>query len=66
MDATLGNLVISRRPGQRVLIAGDIEVAVVKVHGEKVTIAIRAPKGVPIIRDELANQLPAATAESAA
>ncbi|MFZ5832948.1 MAG: carbon storage regulator, partial [Planctomycetota bacterium] len=36
-------LVLSRKPGERILISGDIEVTVVSVRGDSVRIGVVAP-----------------------
>ena len=46
-------LVLSRRRGQRVLIAGDVEVAVLEIHGQQVRLGFTAPRDVAIVRTEL-------------
>ncbi len=47
-------LVLSRRPGQKVFIAGDkISVEVLKVVGKHVTLGFTAPDGISIMREEL-------------
>jgi carbon storage regulator len=64
MDATeLGNLVFSRRAGQRFVVDGNVEITIVRVNGHKVRLAVKAPKGVRILRSELLDEVPEATAE---
>lgn len=64
MDATeLGNLVFSRRAGQRFVVDGNVEITIVRVNGEKVRLAVKAPKDVRILRSELLDEVPEATAE---
>jgi len=64
MDANVvGNLVFSRRPGQRFVVDGNIEITVVRVNGNKVRLGVRAPLGVQIVRSELLDEVPEATAE---
>jgi len=46
-------LTLSRRPGERLLIGGDIEIFVVSIVGGAVKLAIRAPRHVRVLRDEL-------------
>src|SRR5262249_60725486 len=57
-------LVLSRKPGEKVVIDGGITVTVVEVQGNKVRIGIDAPGDVRIVRGELAcwqdHQAPAA------
>ncbi len=46
-------LVLSRKTGERIHIGDDIFIEVRKVAGNRVTIAIEAPKKVRILRGEL-------------
>ena len=46
-------LVLSRKPGERIRIGEDIFVEVRRVEGNRVTIAIDAPRDVHILRGEL-------------
>lgn len=46
-------LVLGRRPGEYVVIDGNIIVKVVKSDDGNLRLAIEAPKSVPIIRGEL-------------
>jgi carbon storage regulator len=46
-------LVLSRKPGEKVVISGDITVTVVSVIANKVRIGIDAPDQVRILRAEL-------------
>lgn len=46
-------LVITRRPGEAFKIGPDISIAVVEVRGEKVRLAVTAPKQVPVHRDDI-------------
>jgi len=48
-------LVLTRKSDQSVMIGDEIEVTVGDVAGDKVRIAIRAPRAVPIFRKEIAN-----------
>ena len=47
-------LVLSRKPGENVVIGGGITVTVVAVNGNRVRLGIVAPDNVPILREELA------------
>lgn len=55
-------LVLSRRVGERILIGDDISVTVVRVTGGGVRIGIDAPPEMPVIREELKEQLEEAEA----
>lgn len=46
-------LVISRKPGERLVIGGNITVVISRVAGNRVTIGIEAPDEVTIRRGEL-------------
>ena len=46
-------LVLTRKPGQRILIDGGISIAVLAVDGERVRLGIEAPAGVAVLRAEL-------------
>lgn len=46
-------LVLSRKPGERILIGEDIAVTVVRIGPNTVRIGIDAPRDMNIVRDEL-------------
>jgi carbon storage regulator len=46
-------LVLTRKPGQSIIIGDGIEIEVVSVAGEKVRIGITAPRDVDIFRHEV-------------
>jgi carbon storage regulator len=46
-------LVLTRKPGQSILIGDEVEVQVLSVAGEKVRLGITAPSEVAIFRDEV-------------
>jgi carbon storage regulator len=46
-------LILTRRPGERVVIGEDIFVSVMSVSGHSVRLGIEAPSGVPIYREEI-------------
>ena len=50
-------LVVSRKVGERILIGEEITVTVVKVSGGGVRIGVEAPMELPIMREELAEQI---------
>lgn len=60
-------LVLSRKPGERILIGTDIVVTVVRIGPNTVRLGIDAPAHMNIVREELlpAGQLPPATKASA-
>ena len=52
-------LVVSRRPGQSLLVGTDIEVFVVEVKNNQVRIGINAPRRIRVLRRELMTQVEA-------
>jgi carbon storage regulator len=46
-------LVLTRRVGEEIVIAGHIRVSVVTVHGHRVRLGITAPPSVNVVRMEL-------------
>ena len=46
-------LIITRRPGERVMLGDDVVIEVIEVSGASVRIGIDAPKSVPVYREEL-------------
>ena len=50
-------LVLSRRPGQSIMIGKDIEVVVLGSDGVQVRVGIRAPREVTVLRRELLKQV---------
>ena len=46
-------LVLSRRVGEEIVIAGDIHVTVVAIKGNQVRLGVTAPASVPVARLEL-------------
>ena len=52
-------LVLTRKPGQSIIIGDGIEVQVLSVAGEKVRLGITAPRDVDIFRDEVYERIEA-------
>ena len=50
-------LVLSRKVGERILIGDQIAITVVRVSGGGVRLGIEAPPELPIVREELKDQL---------
>ena len=46
-------LVVSRKPGQSIVVGNDITVVITGVRNGKVYVGIDAPKSVPIFRQEV-------------
>lgn len=47
-------LILTRKQGEAFLLGKDIEISILEVSGDKVKIAINAPKDIKILRKELA------------
>lgn len=50
-------LVLSRKVGERILIGEDITVTIVRIAGGGVRVGIEAPPELPVVRQELQDQL---------
>ncbi len=50
-------LILSRKPGERVLVGEDVEVVVLEVEGGRVKLGFEAPRYVPICRAEIHQEL---------
>jgi carbon storage regulator len=59
-------LVLSRRLGEQLVIAGDIVVTVIEVRGDSVRLGIDAPRSVRVHRAEVLDAVRSANAEAAA
>ena len=46
-------LIITRRPGEKIMIGDDVVVEVIEVSGNSVRIGIAAPRSVPVYREEI-------------
>lgn len=46
-------LVLSRKPGERIVIGPNVVLTVLSVHGDRVKLGFEAPVEVPIYREEV-------------
>ena len=46
-------LIITRRPGEKIMLGDDVVVEVVEVSGSSVRLGIQAPRSVPVYREEI-------------
>jgi carbon storage regulator len=46
-------LILTRRPGETIHLGDDITLTVIEVRGNQVRIGIKAPKNVPVHREEI-------------
>jgi carbon storage regulator len=58
-------LVLSRRPGESVVIGDDVTVTVLEVRGDVIRIGIAAPRSVAVHRAELLEQLKSVNRDAA-
>ena len=57
-------LVLTRRPGQSILVGENIELVVVRIEGDRVVLGIDAPREVRVVRAELLRDLEAEVHEA--
>jgi carbon storage regulator len=50
-------LVLTRKTGQKLIIANDIEIVILETKGESVKIGINAPKHISIYREEIYEEI---------
>jgi len=50
-------LILSRKPGESIVIDGRIKVTIVRVEGEAVKVGIEAPAQVPVHRQEVYDEI---------
>lgn len=58
-------LVLTRRPGESIMIGDDIVITVLDVRGEVVRVGIKAPRTVQVHREEVYLELQKANQEAA-
>lgn len=52
-------LVLSRKPNEKIIIDGQIEIMIVEVRGDKVRLGINAPREIEIQRSEVLERIAA-------
>lgn len=50
-------LVLSRKPGEAIVINDNIEILVVEIRGDQTRLGIECPKTIPVHRKELLEQI---------
>lgn len=58
-------LVLSRKPGERLLIGDDVVVTIVRIGPNNVRLGIEAPREMSIVREELVDKTQPKTIKSA-
>ncbi len=46
-------LIITRRPGERIMLGDDVSIEIMEIVGSSVRVGVHAPKSVPIYREEI-------------
>jgi carbon storage regulator len=46
-------LIITRRPGEKIIVGDDVVIEVIEVSGSSVRVGIQAPKSIPVYREEI-------------
>jgi carbon storage regulator len=59
-------LVLTRRPGQSILVGDNVELVVVRIEGDRVVLGIDAPREVRVVRAELLRDVEAENQEALA
>ena len=49
------NVIITRRPGEKIMVGEDIVVHVMEIVGNSVRVGIEAPRSIPVYREEIWN-----------
>lgn len=58
-------LALSRKVNESVVIGNDIEITILEIKGDQVKIGIKAPKSVPVYREEIYLQIEAENKKAA-
>ena len=48
-------LIITRRPGERIMLGDDVRIHIMEIAGNNVRVGIEAPKSIPVYREEIWN-----------
>jgi carbon storage regulator len=59
-------LIITRKPGEKIMLGDDVTVEVIEVSGSSVRIGIAAPRSLPVYREEIWSAVKAENAAAAA
>ena len=46
-------LIITRRPGEKIMLGDDVVIEVIEVTGSSVRVGIAAPRSIPVYREEI-------------
>jgi carbon storage regulator len=59
-------LIITRKPGEKIMLGDDVVVEIIEVSGSSVRVGIDAPRSVPVYREEIWEAVREENAASAA
>jgi carbon storage regulator len=48
-------LIITRRPGEKIMVGDDIVIHVMEIVGNSVRVGVQAPRSIPVYREEIWN-----------
>lgn len=57
-------LILSRKPGESIVIDGRITIKIVRLEGDMVKVGIEAPRDVPVHRQEVYDEIQASNKEA--
>ena len=57
-------LILTRRPGETLIISDNIRVTILDVSGNQIRLGVTAPRDVPVHREEVAERIRAEAANS--
>jgi carbon storage regulator len=46
-------LIITRRPGERIMLGDDVRIHIMEIVGNNVRVGVEAPRSVPVYREEI-------------
>jgi carbon storage regulator len=46
-------LILTRRPGERIMVGDEVVVEIMEIVGNSVRVGIKAPRSVPVYREEI-------------
>jgi carbon storage regulator len=59
-------LVLTRRPGESIVIGNDVVVTVLEVRGDQIRLGVRAPRSIQVHREEIHREIQRANADAVA
>ncbi len=59
-------LIITRKPGEKIMLGDDVTIEVMEISGSRVRIGIAAPRSIPVYREEIWNAVKQESADAAA